>query len=216
MRALGRFGAWWQSVRRKGRSSRHAATDPGDALFDAQMAALDAALPARINVVGNARSLLDAAHGPRIDAAATIRFNASATDRPESRGTRWDFVATSHGAALDHWSQGTPPFHTLLFTPYFDLHLPVIARYAATPVLTCPMRLSIELTRKLGARPTTGAQILWMLHRLRGREVEVFGFDWKTTLTQGHARRRRDVHDHARERQVIGALIAGNGWRLNR
>lgn len=216
MNLRGLYGSWRQSRRRKGRVDDHEVTDPGDAATQAALAALDAALPARLNVVGNARSLLDRTYGATIDDAATIRFNKAQITQPPAQGTRWDFVASSDPGTLDYYQTHAPQFHTLLFTPYYDLHLDRLAgRSLGVTVLSYPLRLSIELMALLEARPTTGAQILFLLDRLGRRDVGVFGFDWKASPTFYHSARTRDPHNHFREMRQFRRMIRTNGWTLH-
>lgn len=205
-----------RSWRRKGKVSDHPFTDPGDAAFDAAMEAARQAIPDRVNVVGNASSLLDHSFGAAIDAAPTIRFNSAQIVEPASQGSRWDFVATSNEETLDRYATTPPPFHTLIFTPYFDLHMERLEKHPQTvPVLTYPMRLSIQLMDRLRARPTTGMQILWLLDALGRRKVGIFGFDWKRTPTFYDPHRDRDPHNHFGEMVTARKLIRRNGWVLH-
>jgi hypothetical protein len=178
------------------------------------MAALDAALPPELSVVGNASSLLETAHGAEIDRRPTIRFNAAGIVKPKAQGSRWDFVATSNRRVLTHYQHHEPPFHHLIFTPYLDQHGRALAAIGSRrPVLVCPIRLSRQLSWRCRARPTTGMQMLFLLDRL-GRRVNLFGFDWKATPTFYDPGRRKDPHDHHRERRLAMDLIERNGWRV--
>jgi hypothetical protein len=209
------YAIWQQSRRRKGRIDDHPATDPGDDVSAAQLAALDAALPQSLSVVGNARSLLDQRHGAEIDRAATIRFNRAEITDPTAQGSRWDFGVTSQERSLAQYKIQPPAFHTLIFSQYFDLHAPFLDGVdLGLPILPYPMRESILLMHKLGARPTAGAQILHLLDRLGRRDVGIFGFDWKATLSVHHSERTRDPHNHLREMQLFRRTIKRNGWRL--
>ena len=184
--------------------------------------------PSRINVVGNARSLLERSPRPphrrrRHDPLQT----PPPPTGPESRGTRWDFVATSHGAALDHWSPGhATPFHTLtLSRPISNLHLPPppgdrpLCRDG--PVLTCPHapvdRADAEARRAphQPARRSSGC-----FTASADAKVEVFGFrlenhadtgpcpapPGRPRSCQGAAGHRRS---HRRQRLAAQSLGAG-------
>ncbi|MFV0244364.1 MAG: hypothetical protein ACK5IB_05000 [Qingshengfaniella sp.] len=211
------FTLFQRSWRRKGKVDDHVTTDPGDAAFARAMDQLQSALPPAVNVVGNAASLLDRPYGPIIDAVPTIRFNSAQIQDPAAQGSRWDFVATSNEDTLAHYAKTPPAFHTLLFTPYFDLHLDRPGHHPLpVPVLVYPIRLSLQLMAKLRARPTTGMQILWLLDALGRREVGIFGFDWKRTPTFYDPKRDRDPHNHFGEMMLARRLIRRNRWVLHR
>ncbi|QDY68364.1 glycosyltransferase family 29 protein [Qingshengfaniella alkalisoli] len=205
-----------RSLKRKGKVDELPATDPGDGAYQLSMAQFSETIPDQINVVGNASSLLNTAYGPAIDRYPTIRFNKAQLEQTDAQGTRWDFVATSDRKTLEYYSEHAPPFHTLLFTPYYDRHLEYLdAKLFGTPHLVYPMRLSIELMEKLRARPTTGAQILWLLHRLERRNVHIFGFDWKRTPTFYDRDHTKEPHNHFGEMMLFRRLINRNGWTLH-
>ena len=56
-------------------------------------------------------------------------------------------------------------------------------------------------------------QILALLDRL-DRQVHLFGFDWKATPTFYDPDRRKDPHNHARERRLVHEMIQRKGWRI--
>lgn len=205
-----------RSLKRKGKLDEHPATDPGDGAYQLTMANFAEAVPETVNVVGNAASLLDHRFGPLIDAHPTIRFNSAQIEQPQAQGNRWDFVATSDRKTLQYYSVQPPRFHTLIFTPYYDTYMSYLDdKQFDTPCLVYPMRLSIDLMSRLNARPTTGAQILWLLHVLGGRQVNIFGFDWKRTPTFYDRARVKDPHNHFGEMMLFRKLIKKNGWILN-
>lgn len=181
-----------------------------------RLAELDRQLPDALSVVGNAQSLLSARFGAEIDRRATIRFNTAPVIDEGAQGARWDFLATSNADVLRHFQTHEVRFHTLIFTAYLDAHVRNLEQVGATvPVLRYPMRLSRDLSWKCLARPTVGMQMLYLLERLGRREVHIFGFDWKATPTYYAPNRRKDPHQHARERALALAMIARNGWTLH-
>ncbi|QDY71185.1 hypothetical protein [Qingshengfaniella alkalisoli] len=209
------FAIWQQTRRRKGRVDDHEATDPGDQVYEAQIDALDAALPAALSVVGNARSILSHRYGAEIDKRPTIRFNRAQITEPSAQGTRWDIGVTSQARSLDHYKAHPPAFKKLIFTQYFDLHSDFLDGVdLGMPILPYPMRISIELMNRLHARPTAGMQVLYLLDKLGRKDVAVFGFDWKATLSIHHSERTRDPHNHLREMRLAHKLIKKNAWQL--
>ncbi|QQA41373.1 hypothetical protein [Pelagovum pacificum] len=205
----------WLHRRRIARLARSSpSTDPGPAATEAALAAIDAALPPALSVVGNAQSLLEAQHGAEIDRRATIRFNLAQVTDPAAQGTRWDILATSDRHTMAHYADHPPPFQTLLFTAYHDKYLPRLAEHPVeADVLVYPMALAIELMERLQARPTTGTMVLALLDRIGRRDVAIFGFDWKATPTFYDPKRRTDPHDHVAERALAERFIAVNDWK---
>ena len=183
--------------------------------YSEMMAQLEGELPPEVSVVGNAASLLNRRDGDLIDQRPTIRFNHPPIVDPKAQGRRWTYVATSNAHTLRYYREHEPQHERLIFTAYLDTHIRALELIGSDrPVVRYPIRLSRELSMACLARPTTGMQILYLLGKLRPRQVHIFGFDWKATPTF-YSTRSRDPHRHQRERDIAMALIERNGWVLH-
>jgi len=168
-----------------------------------------------VSVVGNAASLLARDHGAAIDARDVVmRMNRALPTDPRSQGLRTDVLAFS-------------TFHFVA-----DIH----ARFGACELLwMSPKRRAgaarsgmpdgvafYDLGRwealhaRLGARPSVGAMVLDWLSAGGPREVVIFGFDFKRTLTAYQAQQHVGPHDYAAEEAFCETLVARHGWHLVR
>lgn len=215
-RLASEIALWYRSLRRTKRQRHIQATDPGDHEHIEALRLWQAHFTARkLNVVGNAQSLFFAEHGELIDQAETIRFNSAQIVDDKCQGTRWDMLASSNPDTIELYREIKPKFSTLLFTPYCDEQLALLERVPNNvQYLVYPMRMSIELARMFRAPPTTGAQILHLLHVLDVKNVGVFGFDWRATKTF-YSDRRRDPHNHYAEYKYFKNIIRKQGWSLH-
>ncbi|MGR3468583.1 MAG: hypothetical protein ACU0CI_11970 [Shimia sp.] len=185
--------------------------------FDRKLAALDAALPQSLSVVGNAQSILRTSYGADIDSRPTLRFNQVEIADPAAQGARWDFVASSQDKTFAKYATGPRPFHTLLFTPYRRAHYDHLAMLDTTDfVLEVPVRLSRKTMVALRAKPSVGATTMALLAALGRRDVHFYGFDFKATPNVYKGVIKRDPHDYDREKVRALEMIAANGWTFHR
>lgn len=174
-------------------------------------------LPTKINVVGNALSLLSKELGSKIDEYPTLRFNSINQLDPLHQGTRWDFIATSNIKTINFFNQNPPKFHTLLWTRWNrkdDRHLEQI-KFGCDRI-EVPFEVMDSLA-KVYNRPSTGLTALWYLDNLN-IDCNIYGFDWKETKTYYNSDREETIgnkpHNYDVEKQLCLELIEKNNWTI--
>lgn len=169
-------------------------------------AALLADLSAKhVALVGNARSLTDAAHGAAIDAAdAVIRINRAPMPSPRSHGKRTDWLAlatTIGGVDLDRIRPGR-----CLWMSQKRKRLPWAV--AASPGFYLhPVADFERLKSALGAPPTTGLMMIDLCAASDLASLTLYGFDFFASLSLTGRRTADQVpHDFAAEKALVDAL----------
>ncbi|ABA80555.1 hypothetical protein GQF56_00430 [Rhodobacter sphaeroides] len=160
----------------------------------------------RIALVGNARSLSQAAFGPEIDEAdLVIRLNRAPMPAAASHGTRTDALALAtslQAEALDRLA----PRLTLWMSPKRK-RLPW--HVASRRGFYLHSRADYEdLKRRLGAPPSTGLMMIDLLARSRAASVTLYGFDFFASLSLTGSRTAAQVpHDFGAEARFVQALL---------
>lgn len=187
------------------RTLRH--ETPIAALSVAQDALLADLAGRQVALVGNARSLAEARHGARIDAAdLVIRINRAPMPAPASHGTRTDWLALATSLPVADWRiLGQPRVlwmspkrkrlgWDLARSPGFYLH---------------PQEDCTRLSTAFGAPPTTGAMMIDLLSRSDLAGLTLYGFDFFASLSlSGHRSAAQVPHDFAAEADHVAGLMA--------
>lgn len=180
---------------------------PLAALSVPQAALLAGLAGKRVALVGNARSLAEAAHGAEIDSHdIVVRINRAPMPSAESHGTRTDWLALavrlgeadrarldpgrilwmSHKRKRLDWQTAR--------SPGFYLHPQ--ADYAA-------------LSAQIGAPPTTGAMLIDLIGRSEMAGLTLFGFDFFASLSlSGHRTAEQVPHDFSAEAEWVAGRMA--------
>lgn len=160
-----------------------------------------------VAIVGNARSLSAARHGPQIDSAdCVIRINRAPMPSAESHGTRTDILALATSipfADLIRLRPGrviwmSPKRKRLPYgiarSPGFHLH---------------PLADFHRLAATLGGPPTTGLMVIDLLARSTASRIDLYGFDFFASLSLSGSRTAAQVpHDFAAEKAFVEALLS--------
>lgn len=175
---------------------------------------LEEILPQEINVVGNASSIFNSKNGNLIDVFPTVRFNRIEIQKPESQGSRWDFLVSSEVKTFQFYNEKPPLFHSLLFMPYLEKHFAHLNEIRfETNIVHVDLEFSLNLTKKIEKPPSSGFQILSLLSLLK-RKVNLFGFDWKKSPTIYDRERKWEPHDYAVEKKLSMLMISENDWNI--
>ena len=166
-----------------------------------------------IALVGNARSLLQAKHGKRIDEAdIVIRINSAPTSKPESHGRRTDWHALAIRNSRDLRRRVNPK--RVLWMSHKRRRLDW-GTATAEGFYLFPLRDFHSLSHELGARPSTGVLLIDLITRLPADRIELFGFDFFASLSMTGSRTSAQVpHDFEAERIWVEHLIE-NDRRFN-
>ena len=162
-----------------------------------------------VALVGNARSLSDAAHGAAIDAAdIVIRINRAPMPSPRSHGRRTDWLAlaTAIGQAdLDRIRPGRCLWMShkrkrlswaVAASPGFYLH---------------PVGDFERLKSTLRAPPTTGLMMIDLCAASDMASLALYGFDFFASLSLTGRRTADQVpHDFATERAFVDTLATSD------
>ena len=177
------------------------------AAFSLPMDQVLARLSGRVALVGNAKSLADGAFGPQIDAADTvIRINRAPMPSAGSHGTRTDVLALATAIDPESFSQLNPVL--TLWMSHKRKRLPWAV--ACRPGFGLPPLADFaRLRATLNAPPTTGLMMIDLLARSPATSVDLFGFDFFTSLSLSGSRTAAQVpHDFNAERGFVEALLA--------
>lgn len=178
--------------------------------LSAPAAGLERQLAGRsVALVGNARSLADGRRGPEIDAAdLVIRINRAPMPAALSHGTRTDILALATSIPAADLARLHPG--RLLWMSHKRKRLPWAV--ATSPGFHMPpLSLFGDLSRRLGAPPTTGVMLTELLARSAAREVSLYGFDFFASLSLSGRRTAAQVpHDFAAERRFVEMLLVGD------
>lgn len=158
-----------------------------------------------VSVVGNAQSILhQKPMGKDIDSRPTIRFNWIELKNTEYTGSRKDCICT-----------GIP--QKLRDTQYKIL----IGRThdSRFEYFQYPPDLSKTLRKKLDKKPSNGIKILYLLDHMKIKNVHIYGFDWKKSVSLVEKNRiskpETEHHDYKKEKELSLELIQKNNWNLH-
>ncbi len=146
----------------------------------------------KINVVGNAKSILNYKYGEAIDLAdLVIRFNRGAPIKPESQGTKTDILVFMNPGSKNAFKE------ELIYWDTKDF----------------PERVVLKQT--LNASPSNGIVALEKIKNdYPGADVTIFGFDWKETESFWRPDRPTTKHNYKNEKEYCLRLIKEQEWNL--
>nr|WP_218958577.1 glycosyltransferase family 29 protein [Thalassovita aquimarina] len=155
-----------------------------------------------VALVGNARSLSQSTYGAQIDDAdLVIRINSAPIPDPHSHGNRTDWIAMSTPPARDLIA-GRAPSRLLWMTrkrkrlPYWLAH---DSRFFLNPA-----EAVARLREDMGSAPTTGAMMIDLLLRSEAASIDLYGFDFFSSLSLSGRRTAEQVpHDFNAEQQWV-------------
>ncbi|MGP3696800.1 glycosyltransferase family 29 protein [Rhodobacter sp. NSM] len=160
----------------------------------------------RIALVGNARSLADAAFGEEIDAAdLVIRLNRAPMPAAASHGTRTDALALATSLKAEALDRLAP--RLTLWMSHKRKRLPwhVASRRG---FYLHPRAEYEDLRRRLNAQPSTGLMMIELLSRSRVASVSLYGFDFFDSLSLTGSRTAAQVpHDFPAEAAFVSTLL---------
>lgn len=159
-----------------------------------------------VALVGNARALGEGQNGPAIDAAdIVIRLNSAPMPQPQSHGTRTDWLAMSIPVPQATIAARDPD--RLIWVTPKRKRLPwLMAKDPRFVIL--PAEGQKALMGILGARPTTGMQMIDLLSRSTAAKIDLWGFDFFASQSLSGARAAKDVpHDFAAEAVAVADLL---------
>jgi hypothetical protein len=159
-----------------------------------------------VAVVGNARSLLDAEYGARIDGEdVVIRLNKGFVRVPDAQGTRTDIVSLSPEVTAEEIERNFDPDLICLLTPKLR-HLHLKRAEQLRRVVFYPIRYWRGDRRMIGRRPSSGFMMTsWLLRLgLEGR-ITLYGFDFGATETYYNPPGYQTPHDFPGEARIIEA-----------
>lgn len=159
-----------------------------------------------VALVGNARALGQTNLGAQIDSAdIVIRINSAPMTTAATHGTRTDWLAISMPAPYEILTNRAPKI-VLWMTPKRKRLARYLIEFAS--FYLNPQSRWQSLADRLGARPTTGLMMIDLLGASQAREINLYGFDFFTSLSLSGDRSAAQVpHDFANERDFVLDLM---------
>ena len=169
-----------------------------------------------LNVIGNSERILTQKNKELINSAETIRFNRIDIVNEESQGSRWDFLATSELKTFEKYNKEFPKFHSLIFTPHLKNHFDSLSNIEfSCNLYFIPQKITEELFTEINNfNPSTGTHILFYLHKINFKNLNIFGFDWKEHPTIYDPLRKKDPHNYNKEKELILRIAEKNKWNI--
>jgi len=162
----------------------------------------------KVAVVGNAASLLQQRHGSAIDECdVVVRMNRGLPREPSSQGTRTDILAFSV-------FEGVKDIYHLFKARYLMWMSPKSRDAASGDFLFYDLNRWANLNALLGARPSVGAMVLDFVSSLDPDGVEIYGFDFKRSLTHYQDRQHIGPHDFFAEERFCEDLARERNWSI--
>lgn len=158
------------------------------------------------SLVGNARSLSVSNQGSEIDKSdVVIRLNRSPIPSVKSHGSRTDWIATSipldsrllheRSPEMVLWMTSKRKWLPFRLTQWERFFLYPRSRHRA-------------LLNEISSRPTTGLMMLDLLRQTNAAQVNIYGFDFFSSLSLSGSRQAADVkHDFNAERFWVENLL---------
>ena len=180
-----------------------------------------------VAVVGNAQSLFEYNYGHIIDNNdLVIRINLGfLADNPISHGVKTDWLIFNNYNFLKKYSNiFNHPCNFHLLEIY---NLDFIYNNNASQIdnfsklsRTIPIECCEKFQFKRDKKPSTGLCIIYMLSLLNTKQVSIFGFDFKKTITWYNQNRkfkkeiRQNQNDWIKEKEAINCLCNKNNFRF--
>lgn len=178
------------------------------AALSVPQAALLAGLKGRqIALVGNARSLAEAAHGAEIDSHdVVVRINRAPMPSAESHGTRTDWLALAVRLGAADRAR-LRPGRSLWMSPKRKR---LDWETASSPGFYLHPQADVAaLKARIGAPPTTGAMLIDLIGRSDMAGLTLFGFDFFASLSlSGHRTAAQVPHDFSAEAEWVAGRMA--------
>ena len=155
-----------------------------------------------VALVGNARSLSKSEFGEQIDDAdVVIRINSAPIPDPRSHGSRTDWIAMSTPTRRALIAERAPS--RLLWMTRKRKRLPYWlardSRFFLNPVAAVE-----KLRQDMGSAPTTGAMVIDLLLRSEAASIDLYGFDFFSSLSLSGRRTAEQVpHDFSAEQKWV-------------
>ena len=184
-----------------------------------------------VAIVGNAQSLLRQENGEMIDAhQVVIRMNFGYTYAPHLNrfvapkqiGQKTDIVCSGNAVNIVTELQRYPDCKALVHMSGGNRN-ETYEKYS-NKFHTYPLEYWKELKNVLTSRPSTGMMVFDMVEKSKPSHVNVFGMDWKKTVTyynDGKNGRSKELlikpigpHDWNAERQYIIGKLKKYGWDI--
>ena len=163
-----------------------------------------------VAIVGNARSLTSARHGPTIDACdVVIRINSAPMPSPASHGSKTTWLALATNKLPNNLLADRAPNRLLWMS---KKRRRLNARFATHPGFYLhPQSDWTQLKNTLGAPPSTGIMLIDMVASSQAREIHLFGFDFFASRSLSGRRGAHQVpHKFDEERAMAEALLAAD------
>lgn len=158
-----------------------------------------------VAIVGNSRALAQKSLGADIDSAdIVIRINSAPMPAPSSHGVKTSWLALSTALQKAEGQRINPDrilwmSHKRKRLPFWVARRPGFFLYPLTDFHT--------LSDRLGAPPTTGAMIIDFVVSSTARSIDLYGFDFFSSLSLTGSRTAAQVpHDFAAEKAWVQAL----------
>jgi hypothetical protein len=161
-----------------------------------------------VAIVGNATSLCALSHGAQIDQFdIVIRMNRGRSPALSSHGKRTDILAFSIYSAISDIGNSFGARALVHMSPRRrDRSHPDAAFY--------PLDWWAPLAQTLGARPSTGAMVADLVHRLAPATATLFGFDGYRSSSFYLDAPHVGPHDYLAESAFLRTLVARTGWAV--
>ncbi|HHS89160.1 MAG TPA: hypothetical protein ENJ26_02200 [Rhodobacteraceae bacterium] len=160
-----------------------------------------------VAIVGNACALAQTENGARIDASdLVVRINRAPRPAAVSHGTRTDWLALAVKLRKPEGDRIAP--RRILWLSPKRKRLPFWV--ASRPgFYLYPLDEFARLQEKLGAPPTTGLMMIDLVARSEARKIDLFGFDFFSSLSLTGSRTAAQVpHDFGAEKAWVEDLVA--------
>ena len=182
-----------------------------------------------IAVIGNAQSLFDYEYGNIIDNHdLVIRINLGfLVDSPKSHGTKTDWVIFNNYNFLKKNSNIFSEDHKFNLLEIYNLNFIYNNEtYQQDNFCRLSRAIPLECLKKFqftdDKKPSTGLCIVYMLSLLKTKQVSIFGFDFKRSITWYNKNRkskkeqRQNQNDWKKEEEVLNWLCNKNKFKLYR
>ena len=160
----------------------------------------------KVSIIGNARSLAQSDYGVTIDRSdLVIRINRAPMPSSRSHGLRTDWLALATTISPDVAVELKPirifwMSHKRKRLPFWVASRPGFRLH--------PLADFEELKADLGAPPTTGLMLINLLAASAAAEINLYGFDFFSSLSLTGSRTAKEVpHDFKAEQKWVARLV---------